>query len=73
VDRVLASEAKGRGFDPRQPHQSITPPKAQAHFDPICKNIRPWVERAGYFFVVDSAMPGDLKASVSVTGILLRH
>ncbi len=20
VDRVLASEAKGRGFDPRQPH-----------------------------------------------------
>jgi hypothetical protein len=21
VDRVLASEAKGRGFDPRQPHQ----------------------------------------------------
>ena len=22
VDRVLASEAKGRGFDPRQPHQS---------------------------------------------------
>ena len=23
VDRVLASEAKGRGFDPRQPHQEI--------------------------------------------------
>jgi integrase len=23
VDRVLASEAKGRGFDPRQPHQQI--------------------------------------------------
>jgi hypothetical protein len=23
VDRVLASEAKGRGFDPRQPHHSI--------------------------------------------------
>ncbi len=23
VDRVLASEAKGRGFDPRQPHQVI--------------------------------------------------
>ena len=22
VDRVLASEAKGRGFDPRQPHQT---------------------------------------------------
>ena len=22
VDRVLATEAKGRGFDPRQPHQS---------------------------------------------------
>ena len=22
VDRVLASEAKGRGFDPRQPHQN---------------------------------------------------
>ena len=22
VDRVLASEAKGRGFDPRQPHHS---------------------------------------------------
>ena len=25
VDRVLASEAKGRGFDPRQPHQSLKP------------------------------------------------
>ena len=24
VDRVLASEAKGRGFDPRQPRQRIT-------------------------------------------------
>ena len=23
MDRVLASEAKGRGFDPRQPHQSL--------------------------------------------------
>jgi len=23
VDRVLASEAKGRGFDPRQPHHQI--------------------------------------------------
>ena len=23
VDRVLASEAKGRGFDPRQPHHFI--------------------------------------------------
>ena len=23
MDRVLASEAKGRGFDPRQPHQLI--------------------------------------------------
>ncbi len=23
VDRVLASEAKGRGFDPRQPHQLV--------------------------------------------------
>src|SRR3982750_3977050 len=23
VDRVLASEAKGRGFDPRQPHQIL--------------------------------------------------
>ena len=23
MDRVLASEAKGRGFDPRQPHQSF--------------------------------------------------
>jgi hypothetical protein len=25
VDRVLASEAKGRGFDPRQPHQFHPP------------------------------------------------
>src|SRR5436190_23240628 len=25
VDRVLASEAKGRGFDPRQPHQVSFP------------------------------------------------
>ena len=25
VDRVLASEAKGRGFDPRQPHQIAEP------------------------------------------------
>ena len=24
VDRVLASEAKGRGFDPRQPHHTFT-------------------------------------------------
>ena len=24
VDRVLASEAKGRGFDPRQPHHFFT-------------------------------------------------
>jgi hypothetical protein len=30
VDRVLASEAKGRGFDPRQPHQipSVRPSQA---------------------------------------------
>ena len=28
VDRVLASEAKGRGFDPRQPHQSPLPGKS---------------------------------------------
>jgi hypothetical protein len=28
VDRVLASEAKGRGFDPRQPHQM---PRMHAH------------------------------------------
>ena len=26
VDRVLASEAKGRGFDPRQPHQDFSKP-----------------------------------------------
>jgi hypothetical protein len=25
VDRVLASEAKGRGFDPRQPHHFLKP------------------------------------------------
>jgi hypothetical protein len=28
VDRVLASEAKGRGFDPRQPHQTNQDPRS---------------------------------------------
>ena len=31
VDRVLASEAKGRGFDPRQPHHSVIPASAASY------------------------------------------
>ncbi len=37
VDRVLASEAKGRGFDPRQPHQTRSSPcssRALSFFGP---------------------------------------
>ena len=30
VDRVLASEAKGRGFDPRQPRHPANPSNQQA-------------------------------------------
>ena len=32
VDRVLASEAKGRGFDPRQPHQRYMQQRALTAF-----------------------------------------
>ena len=42
VDRVLASEAKGRGFDPRQPRQ-IT----QRHLDEVA-----------FFVVGKTALPG---------------
>jgi hypothetical protein len=31
VDRVLASEAKGRGFDPRQPRHSLHFPSSRHH------------------------------------------
>ena len=34
VDRVLASEAKGRGFDPRQPHHYLKP-KPRAASRPV--------------------------------------
>ena len=38
MDRVLASEAKGRGFDPRQPHQKFICQRinaATASFKPL--------------------------------------
>jgi hypothetical protein len=35
VDRVLASEAKGRGFDPRQPHQQIRAPQGRPATGPL--------------------------------------
>ena len=42
VDRVLASEAKGRGFDPRQPHQSTVPsvPVSRCAKAPLCAGHR---------------------------------
>ena len=41
MDRVLASEAKGRGFDPRQPHQISVSREVIAYID-----VWIWLRRA---------------------------
>ena len=41
VDRVLASEVKGRGFDPRQPHHFLKPKPRAVSLEPYLGRIGP--------------------------------